>query len=104
MSDAEQTYAGNNHVIGRGLHMALGNPPVLLRDRGREWLMEWHYYFGPTRLHKKTQDVLANQPGEKSRFWLASQCWRDQGCRVVDGVAIWDEPPIVIQTPSPAKL
>ncbi len=88
-----QRYTGNNHLIG----MSCGNEPVLIRDRGNEWLMEWHYYFGPAILNKRTHSPLAKQPGEKSRFWMVAVWWKDQGAKVVDGIAIWKEPPIVTE-------
>lgn len=87
----EQKYTGNNHLLGHGVHIAVGNPPVLLRDGDDEWLMEWHYMFGPTRLNKRTLDPCQMQPGEKSRFWLVAAWWKDQGAKVVDGVGVWEE-------------
>ena len=92
MTTDAQTYAGNNHVMGPGIHIALGNPSFVLRHGGKEWLTEWHRYFGPSVLHKRTQDPLKNQPGERSAFWIIAQWWHDQGCKVVDGVGQWSEP------------
>ena len=95
MPSDQQTYTGNNHVLGRGIHIAFSNPSVLLK-RGREkWLLEWHHYFGPIRLHGKTKEPLEKQPDEKSWFWRVAQWWKDQGCRVVDGVGVWDYPPVI---------
>lgn len=91
----EQKYTGNNHILGSRIHIAACNAPVLLRDGDQEWLIEWHYYFGPCRLNKRTGDPLAKQPAEKSRFWLVAQWWKDQGAKVVDGVGVWQEPMII---------
>jgi hypothetical protein len=89
----QQKYAGCNHILAPGIHIAMGNEPFKLIDTdGKWWLCEWHHYFGPSALSKRTQDPLANQPGEKSRFWWLAQWWHDQGCRVVDGVGQWSEP------------
>lgn len=93
--DDVKRYTGNNHLLGAEMHIALGNEPVTIVHRGVSWLFEWHYYCGPTVLNRKTGDPLKNPPGEKSPFWLVSQWWKDQGCRVVDGIGQWDEPPIV---------
>lgn len=89
-------YTDCNHASGPGIHIAIGNPSFLLRDRGKEWCVEWHYYGGPQRVHKRTGEVL-DAPDEKSRFWLVAQWWKDQGGKVVDGVGVWVEPPIVEQ-------
>ena len=85
-------YTDCNHVIGKNVHIAIGNTPFLLRDRGKEWLVEWHYYFGPSRLNKKTEEPLRNQPGENHRFWKVAAWWKEQGGVVVDGVGVWVEP------------
>ena len=69
----QQKYAGNNHVVAPGLHMSVGNPSFLLRFAGKEWLTEWHYYFGPSVLHKRTEAPLMNQPGPRSPFWRVAQ-------------------------------
>lgn len=95
LTEDAQSYAGNSHAIGPNIHIAIGNPSFLLRHGGKEWLTEWHYYFGPSVLHKRTHDPLKNQPGERSPFWRVAQWWHDQGCRVVDGVGQWAEPPTV---------
>lgn len=94
MSDT-QRYTGNNHVIGPGVHIAVGNDPLTIVYGGKLYFFEWHYYCGPTVLSRKTQDPLTKQPGERSPFWRIAVWWKDQGCRVVDGVAQWDEPPKV---------
>ena len=88
-------YAGCNHVIGQGFHMSVGNPSFVLRYRGKEWICEWHYYFGPMAVSKKTGDMLKTQPSGKSRFWVIAQWWFDQGAKVIDGVGVWKFPPIV---------
>lgn len=95
MTTDEQTYTGNNDISGPGFHMSMANPPLILRDGGKEWLVEWHPICGPIRLSKRTGDPLAKQPGEKNRFWLVAQWWKDQGAKVVDGVGVWEQPPIV---------
>lgn len=95
MTTDEQIYTGNNHIRGPRFHMSMPNPPVLLRDGNKEWLVEWHHIFGPSRLNKRTGDPLPKQPGEKDRFWLVAQWWKDQGAKVVDGVGQWKQPPIV---------
>lgn len=91
-----QKYAGCNHLIGPGIHVAISNPTVKLRDdRGRVWYLEWHHYFGPIACTKRG-DPRASQPGEKSRFWPIATLWHHQGCRVDDsGWAVWEMPPIV---------
>lgn len=91
---SEQTYAGNNHILSPGVHIAVGNPHFQLCIGSRRWFTEWHYYFGPSVVHGKTGDVLDKQPGERSAFWLIAAWWKDQGCRVVDGVGVWDYPPV----------
>lgn len=86
-------YTGNNHVIGTTFHMSVGNPSFILRDHdGKEWLCDWHYYFGPTALSKRTGEPLKRFPGERSRFWLIAGWWKEQGGVVVDGVGQWKEP------------
>lgn len=95
--DNVQRYTGNNHLCGPGLHLAVSNDPLTIIYKGTRWVFEWHYYFGPSRLHGKTLDPLANQPGERSPFWRVVQWWKDQGCRAVDGIAQWEEPPIIEQ-------
>lgn len=77
-----------------------GNPFILTYSpdyritdaKGREWWFEEHSYCGPSVLTKKG-DPMANQPGERSPFWHAYQCWADQGRKVGDGVCVWHEPP-----------
>jgi hypothetical protein len=87
----QQRYAGCNHIVGNGFHISMGNETVILRDAdGRQWLMEWHHYFGPSAV-KKNGDPMKNQPGEHSRFWVIAKLWHDQGCKVVDGVGQWTE-------------
>lgn len=95
MDNPVQVYTGTNHWLGRGIHVAFTNQPVRLRRGDQEWLVEWHRYFGPILLNKTTQEPRKTQPGETSWFWLVAQWWKDQGCRVVDGVGVWDEPPVV---------
>lgn len=90
-----QRYAGCNHVAITHGRLSIANECVELRDAdGRKWNLEWHHYFGPIACDK-SGDPLSVQPGEKSRFWLLAQFWHDQGCRVLDGVAIWEMPKIV---------
>lgn len=67
---------------------------VALTDAtGRVWPIEWGPYLGPVVLHKVTGDPLKRQPGPRSPFWHAAQCWIDQGTKVTDGRAVWSEPP-----------
>lgn len=93
MRDVQQ-YTGCNHLIGDGFHMSLANPLVKLIDGNSAWYLEWHHYFGPIAC-KRNGDPLSKCPSEKSRFWIIAQLWKDQGCRVVDGVGLWDWPVIV---------
>lgn len=93
---SKNQYCDNNHVLGIGFHIAVASEPFLLRCNGKEWLTEWHYYFGPIRLHKRTKDPLTRQPGARDLFWLVASWWKEQGGLVVDGVGAWKEPPITI--------
>ncbi len=94
-ADPVQHYTGNKHLLGAGMHLAVGNPSLEIVYRDKRWLFEWHYYSGPSVLSRRTHDPLDKQPGENSMFWKVAVWWKDQGCQVVDGVAQWDEPPIV---------
>lgn len=94
--DHKQVYAGNNHALTPSFHMSVGNPTFILKLGSKRWFTEWHYYFGPIVVHGKTDDPLDKQPAEKSAFWLIAQWWHDQGCQVVDGVGIWQEPEIEV--------
>lgn len=33
--------------------------------------------------------------GQRHPFWRAAECWRWQGRRIVDGVCIWNDPPMM---------
>jgi hypothetical protein len=88
-------YTEHHYARGPGFCIDMSAPSFTLKDRGREWRTEWHYYHGPTRLNKRTDDPLQNQPGEWSRWWCVAQWWHDQGGKVVDGVGVWTEPEIV---------
>lgn len=61
--------------------------------KNQRWLTEWHHYFGPSELSKKTGDPKARQPGEKSMFWKCAVWWKNQGAKVVDGIGQFKEPP-----------
>ena len=91
MTETQQKYTGNNHIIGSGFHMSVGNPSFRLRLGDKEWLCEWHYYFGPSVLGKRTSNPLTRQPGVRSPFWIIVQWWKDQGAKVVDGVGVWED-------------
>jgi hypothetical protein len=87
-------YTGCNHLHGHGVILSMGNPSFKLVDTdGTWWLVEWHHYFGPASLDKRTENPRKNQPGEKSRFWMLAKWWEAQGGVVVDGVGQWKEPP-----------
>lgn len=89
--DDVQRYAGCNHWVGRDFHLAVGNEVVELRHGRSRWFVEWHHYFGPIAC-SKSGDPKPRQPGEKSKFWFVAQLWKDQGCRVIDGVGQWQMP------------
>ena len=89
--DAVQEYTGCNHVSGENFHFAICNPVVRLVDGGKTWFLEWHHYFGPIACNRHG-DPLPKCPGPRSRFWLLAQLWKDQGCRVVGGVGVWEMP------------
>lgn len=61
---------------------------------GKVWYFEWHSYFGPYPLNKKTADPL-KLPPEKSPFWDAVSAWDAQGRRTQEGKggkwAVWEK-------------
>lgn len=97
MDDDEQTYSGCNHGHGPGIHVSTGNPSFILRLGKRQWRTEWHYYFGPSVV-KQNGDPIARQLGERSPWWIIATWWKHQGCRVVDGVGLWDYPETEVMT------
>ena len=88
-------YTRQHSAFGPGFHMSWSGPCFVLRDRGQEWFLEWHYYSGPTLCDRRTHGPRKTQPAQKSRFWLVAQWWFDQGGKVEDGVGVWKEPPII---------
>jgi hypothetical protein len=69
-------------------------PPSFWLVYGKQrWLTEWHPWFGPIDLDKRTESPKDNQPGEKSMFWRIAVWWKNQGAVVVDGVGQWRFPP-----------
>jgi hypothetical protein len=36
----------------------------------------------------------SKDPGPRDHLWRAVECWRRQGRRLVNGVCVWDEPPM----------
>jgi len=89
----QKTYTGNNHerfADGSGF-VSLSNPSFKLVDHdGKNWDVEWHYYFGPSALCKDGE-VKKTQPGMKSRFWKIATLWHEQGCKVINGIGQWSE-------------
>ncbi len=64
--------------------------PIDIYAYGKRYHFEWHHWFGPSVVNRRTWDVLDRQPGEKSPFWPAVEAWDRQGRRVKDGVAAWN--------------
>jgi hypothetical protein len=65
-------------------HIMFGGPVYTIRgETGRTFTFEWHPYFGPSRCHAKTGDLLKNGffP-ERSAFWPLFERWFDGGKRV----------------------
>lgn len=48
--------------------------------QGREYLLEWHPYFGPSRL-KKDGNPYDRQPGMRHPFWDGIAAWTAAGQR-----------------------
>ena len=71
--------------------MLLGGPDYEISAGGRSFRFEMHPVCGPVVLNKRG-DPTARQPGPKHEIWRAVTLWHQQGRRVVDGVAQWDEP------------
>ena len=88
-------YTRRHSVSDSHFHMSWSGPCFVLRDRGQEWFLEWHYYGGPTLCDRRTHGPRKTQPPQKSRFWMVARWWFDQGGKVEDGVGVWKEPPII---------
>jgi hypothetical protein len=91
----ESDCIGPHHAYGPNFHISFGAAAFVLRDRGNEWLLEWHRWCGPSLINRRTGDPCKHQPPQKSRYWLVAQWWHDQGGKVVDGVGLWSEPEII---------
>lgn len=86
-------YTGCNHIHGNGIHIAMGNPSFIMKVNGKEYLTEWHHYFGPSHMNKDGS-AKSKQPSGKSPWWQAVTWWHDQGGVVVDGVGQWKVPEV----------
>ena len=86
-------YTGCNHILGNGIHIAMGNPSFIMIVDGKKYLTEWHHYCGPSVMNKDGSEAR-KQPAEGNPWWLAVQWWHDQGGVVVDGVGVWKVPEI----------
>lgn len=67
---------------GPGFH-AHAAPDYRMTWQGREYRVEWHPYFGPSRL-KKDGDQYERQPGERHPFWDGIAAWQAAGLRADD--------------------
>ncbi|MGZ8286128.1 MAG: hypothetical protein ACXW27_09050 [Allosphingosinicella sp.] len=64
--------------------------PWWIKVAGKRWLFEFHGVCGPVVLYPATEEPMDRQPGARSPFWDAERLWREQGARVVAGVAQWE--------------
>lgn len=97
---SDNPYVGPHTIrIPNGILTVGAKPFKLIDTDGKWWLCEWHSWFGPHSLNKRTGEVKDNQEPERSRFWLLAQWWHNQGAVVIDGVGQWREPPRTNLTP-----
>ncbi len=75
------------------LCLLTGGPVQDIYVNGKRYFFEWHPHFGPAVVRRTDGAESVNQPGERSPFWNAVECWDRQGRRVEDGVAVWDAQP-----------
>jgi hypothetical protein len=79
--------------IGGVIIDSWGVGPFFITDEaGKEWFFEDSDRFGPYIVNRKTHQLLANQPGERSVFWRAHRIWCRQGRRLEDDRCVWHEP------------
>lgn len=84
----EQVKPGN-YVVYKGKDfIAHASPSFNMTWKGVTYIVEWHPYFGPSRL-KKNGDLYSRQPGEKHPFWDAIASWQNNNLEVdSDGNAV----------------
>lgn len=73
---------------GQWAHLSIGKPPIKIVVDGETILFEDHHYCGPM---PTKEDGSERQIKPNHRFWTAVSWWYQQGKRVSDGVAVWDE-------------
>ncbi len=61
--------------------LLVGGPDLHITVDGRVYCFEMHPYCGPVILGKRG-DPLALQPAKKSLFWVAVDCWVEQGKQI----------------------
>jgi hypothetical protein len=71
------------------IHISYGGSVQTIEAGGREWRFEMHPYCGPVIVHKRTEEILKNQPGPRSPFWDAVEAWDKQGRQVKDGRCVY---------------
>lgn len=75
---------GHFGIIGGGVCLdSWGAGPFVIEAGGRFWRFEDSDRFGPSII-LKNGNPAAQQPGERSPFWIAHWAWMKQGRRVED--------------------
>lgn len=73
-----------NYVVWRGTNfIAHAAPSYWMTWRGRRYYVEWHPYFGPSRL-RKDGELYLRQPGERHPFWDGVTAWQNAGLQADD--------------------
>lgn len=78
------TEFGHNFYREPGLCLdSWGAGPFMIEIGGKKFTFEDSDRFGPLLLGKRGEP-LADQPGERNKFWKAYTPWRNQGRRLAE--------------------